>query len=114
MVKNALFAALLFVSAPAFAAVEYSAVIDDLPLMSGMAEETEDALVFDDATGRIVDTYAVTTAERAAVLAFYDAALPPLGWTKSAGASYVRDGERLKISFEGKNLVRFSITPEGK
>lgn len=114
MFKNVLFAVLLLVSVPAFAAVEYSTVIDDLPLMTGMAEAAADALVFDDATGRIVDTYAETKAEREAVLAFYDTALPPLGWTKSADASFVRDGERLRISFEGKNLVRFSITPEGK
>lgn len=92
----------------------YSAVIEDLPLMQGMTEHEDDAVVFDAPAGRIVETFASASFAPRDIVSFYDRSLPPLGWQKMSAAQYVRDGETLKITFEGDSLVHFSLTPEGK
>ena len=47
---------ILLASLPAVAASSYSTIIEDLPLMPGMVEKTDDAVIFDKPGGRIVET----------------------------------------------------------
>ncbi|MFH1157922.1 MAG: hypothetical protein V1721_03445 [Pseudomonadota bacterium] len=111
---------LVFVSFSAIAGrAGYSGVIDDLPLMPGMIEKTEDALVFDAPGGRIVETVVETGADLMEIKEFYAATLPSLGWKNTAPDGFIRDNEILKIDFEqqtGISHVHFTLTPasEGK
>ena len=113
-----IFGFVLLVSLPAFATgTGYSSVIEDLPLMSGMIEKTDDAIVFDKPGGRIVETSIETPASPAEIERFYTEALPPLGWKGFLSEGFVREDERLNINIEQKGrvaLVRFSLTPNSE
>jgi hypothetical protein len=111
-----LLAVFIFMAAsPAFAEkTSYSAAIDDLPLMAGMREIADDAVIFDEPGGRIVETTVVTAWPEEKVKAFYAQVLPPLGWQPAGPEQFRRDDEKLAIAFQatsGENRVRFSITP---
>jgi hypothetical protein len=111
--KNFILSFILFLllATPALAAnTAYSAVIEDLPLMPGMTEMTDTAIVFDKPGGRLVETSARTDKKAADVLQFYATALPALGWTASGNGVYTRDLETLTVSQE-KNTVSFKIAP---
>lgn len=94
-------------------ASEFSSVIEDLPLMPGMTELADTAVVFDKPGGRIVETTATTAATPQDIRQFYAAALPPLGWQANAGGTYVRNGELLTMTPTEKG-VQFKITPAMK
>lgn len=106
---------LLAAASPVFAdKTVYSSAIDDLPLMAGMREIADNAVIFDDPAGRIVETTVVTAWPEEKVKAFYAETLPSLGWQSSGPAEFRRDDEQLAIAFHatpGENLVSFSITP---
>jgi hypothetical protein len=109
---------LLLAALPASAAeTRYSSVIDDLPLMQGMEEKPDSAVTFDAPEGRIVEIRLLSQSAPAAVRRFYAEALPPLGWKPQGNSAFVRDNEKLQISFEdnaGTTIVRFILTPKGK
>ena len=108
---------LALISLPAWAAATvYSSVLDDLPLMQGMAERPEDTVVFDNPGGRIIEFSTETTEPASAVRDYYQRALPPLGWKAAGMSQFVRDKEMLKIEFDKKGegtIVRFAVTPSG-
>lgn len=112
------FGLLLLMSVSALAAdAAYSGVIEDLPLMPGMTESADDAVVFDKPAGRILETSAETDATPAAVEKFYAETLPPLGWQAAGGNSFNRDGETLTLDIDeedGATTVHFSLTPHSK
>lgn len=97
----------------------FLSVIDDLPLMAGLSE-TGDGVQFESPQGRIADVSATGQVDPALVSDFYENALPQLGWIKASSGTYLREGERLKITFalpdggaKGANVVVvFSIRPE--
>ncbi len=99
-------------SFPALAA-EFSSVVEDLPLMPGMTELKDSAVIFDKPGGRIVETAAATAAKPDDVRAFYATALPPLGWTAAKADTYTRNGETLTVT-PGDKTVQFKITPSLK
>jgi hypothetical protein len=101
----------LTLSASAMAETQYSAVISDLPLMTGMAEQPEQAVVFDKPGGRIIETTAITALPAEDVRKFYAEALPPLGWKTAGADAFARNGEILVIVFADK-AVQFKITPQ--
>lgn len=91
--------------------------VEDLPLMPGMTEVTEESVVFDQPDGRVVQVGAragsgVTGAQ---VAAFYSETLPQLGWQAEGNAGFVREKERLTIEYGavmgGPLPVRFTIKP---
>ena len=89
--------------------------IEDLPLMAGLVEDAAAGLVFDKPEGRIVEAVAAGPLERAAVDAFYAAALAQLGWRPSGDGAYTREGEALRITVSGEDgavSVQFSLTPD--
>ena len=91
---------------------------DDLPLMPGLTVVGEAPVVFDKPGGRIVDMVAHGPVGQGDALAFYQQALPELGWqpldATAAQARFRREGELLLIEFAGRerNLtVRFLLSP---
>lgn len=104
---------------PALAQAEGSAFVDgfdDLPLMPALTQDAGSATVFDSPYGRIVQATAQGRTTPAAVLDFYRAALPQLGWQPRAGGEWQREGEALSVEVtpSGSRVsVRFQISPTG-
>lgn len=95
-------------------AAAYLSSIPDLPLMPGLVEVAGAGTEFDDPAGRIVEAFASGRVERAAVLAFYRTALPPLGWSALDDTRYRRGRDHLLLDFvpgSGDVTVRFLLTP---
>jgi hypothetical protein len=82
-------------------AIEYFSEIADLPIADGLAEQKDKSTVFDAPMGRIVTAYASGKVDADAVRAFYDSALPSLGWEKTGEGSFRRKSETLKIDVLG-------------
>jgi len=87
----------------------------DIPVMPGLEELPEGTTVFDKPGGRIVQTTAwAPEMQKSRIMAYYNEALPQLGWQKAGGNTYVRKEERLKITFEKQgvnDLVLFVLEP---
>ena len=118
LVLNMLAVALMLNCAKADAAGSFLSVVEDLPLMGGLAEVEGSALIFSTQQGRIVEVSAKSiTGDRIGkekVLAFYEHTLPQLGWSPAGPLKWVREGERLDLTVTvngGKLLVQFSLTP---
>lgn len=94
----------------------FLSVIDDVPLMPGLTERADAAVVFDKPEGRIVETEATGRLVRAEVLKFYAASLPQLGWRARSEGRFLRDKEELVLSFVsgtgGALTVRFTLSPD--
>ena len=106
-----------FAHAKAPAGAGFFHAVEDLPLMPGMTEVTEESVVFDQPDGRVVQVGAragngVTGGQ---VAAFYSETLPQLGWQAEGTAGFVREKERLTIEYGavmgGPLPVRFTIKP---
>jgi hypothetical protein len=100
--------------APIHAADAFVTGTEDLPLMPGLAIVEGAGMMFDTPQGRIVEAYAKGMAKREAVLDFYAATLPQLGWKAESRTSYRREGEilRLELYEEAQGLtVRFYLSP---
>ena len=107
-------AALAAAPGGALAADAFVAGTEDLPLMPGLALVEGAGVVFDTPQGRIVEAYAKGGAKRDAVLDFYAATLPQLGWQALSRTAYRREGETLRLELypEGRSLtVRFYLSP---
>lgn len=106
-------AAVLWLAAvPALA--QFVGGIEDLPLMPGLTDIPDAGVVFETPAGRIVEAQALAgTNNKDAVLDFYDATLPQLGWTRVKRGQYGREGETLILEFpEGPvPSVRFRLAP---
>jgi len=109
-----IFAAWLFAAAPA-AAGDFLPGFDDLPVMPGLSAVDGAGIVFDTPAGRIIEGYAAGTVTRESVRRFYDETLPQLGWKRVSKYEFRREGEQLKIDFQGKDrtlTVRFTLSPD--
>ena len=96
-------------------AVGFVSGIEDLPLMPGLQEAPEGALVFDTPAGRIVEAYASGSPSSETILAFYAGTLPQLGWRRVGAGTFVREDEALRLTVEedrGLRTVRFALTPD--
>jgi hypothetical protein len=99
---------------PIHAADAFVTGTEDLPLMPGLAIVEGAGMVFDTPQGRIVEAYAKGAAKREAVLDFYAATLPQLGWKAESRAAYRREGELLRLELyeeAGGLTVRFYLSP---
>jgi hypothetical protein len=96
-------------------AAQFFSSIQDMPLMPGLREMTDQMLVFDKPEGRIVESLAlVQSATPGEVQAYYEKVLPQFGWQRIAENSFVRGGEHLQIGFErfdGQQFMRLMLTP---
>lgn len=108
-------AAFLFAALPAEAAeADFVTGTGDLPLMAGLREVADGALVFEVAGGRIVEVAATGSLSAHAVRRFYGETLPQLGWTPAGSDRYLREGEVLvfDILSAGDGVeVRFTLGP---
>ena len=107
-------AAAAVVPGPPAAQEAFFLTISDLPLMPGLEESPESALVFDNPGGRLVRISAAGTRTRQSILAFYGDTLPQLGWAAMAEDQFEREGEVLRLVFgagAGPTVVTFSISP---
>lgn len=112
---------LLFASVlPAVAgrAAEFLAALEDVPVMPGFSEDTAAAVSFDTAAGRIVTARIAGPSrpgvDAGALLAFYAATLPALGWRAETPTRFVRDGEVLTLrteAGEGRLALGFELRP---
>lgn len=94
----------------------YLHYLPDVPLQAGTAELVDEAVLFDKAEGRIIESVvdAGKTPEKQA-LNYYSEALPPLGWTPSGRGVFVRNGEQLTVKWEkvpGGAILRLSLWPK--
>jgi len=93
----------------------FLSALDDVPLMAGLNESTDDTVYFDTPAGRIVEAYAVGNVTKESILTYYRDSLPSLGWSRRANGTYMREGESLSVSvkMDGKNaLVHFALSPK--
>lgn len=108
---------LSFAQEPAGEEAVFFQSLDDIPLMPGLREEGDASVIFDKPEGRIAEAAAraETPVGADAVRAFYEDALPQLGWEKAGNGRFVRQGERLSMTVdpgaEGRPTVRFTIEP---
>ncbi len=97
-------------------AAAFLSVIEDVPLMPGLTERPDAAVLFDKPEGRIVEAEASGRLARAEVLKFYAASLPQLGWRARGEDRFLRDREELALSFAsgpgGLLTVRFTLSPD--
>ncbi len=112
---------LLLIAAPARAGSEFVGGFDDLPLMPGMTEQPGELMTFVGPTGRIVENTVAAKSDRRAVLDFYAATLPQLGWRQSGPHMFAREDETLRLEFlppdgvSGAGLtIRFILRPAEK
>ena len=106
--------------AHAESAQTYLRYLPDVPLMPAMVELEEQALIFDKAEGRVIESAAVAgDLSEKAVNEFYGQTLPGLGWTTTGSDRFLRNGEQLIVKCEKLNdggpdgvVVRFSLSPK--
>ena len=97
----------------------FLSVIEDLPLMPGFVEDSEGALKFETAAGRIVEITASGAGTTSAVVDYYSRTLPQLGWQLETPTRYTRDEEILVIDLleldqNGAGVeVHFKLSPAG-
>ncbi len=78
--------------------VDFLTSMEDIPLPDGVVE-TSSGVAFQSPWGRVIQTSAGGQATLEDVQAFYDAALPELGWIASSGPlTYQRRAETLRIT----------------
>ena len=103
------------VAQPAAEEPRFFAMLPDIPLMPGMDELDESAVVFDKPEGRIVESAAAGAAlPGASVAGFYESTLPQLGWQPARPGVFVRQGEQLLFTVEEKTdytMIRFMVRP---
>lgn len=115
MRRLALAALLLCLCRPALADGGFLSGIGDLPLMAGLAEDVESAMVFDSPEGRIAQFKAAGSPSPEQVLKFYADSLPELGWKALGAGRFGRETEQLRLivkpGAKGGSEVRFELTP---
>ena len=119
--RLAIAVALALLLAPSGArAGDFFSTIRDLPLMPGLTERPEAAIVFDHEGGQVTTALASGAVEKAAIRRFYRRTLPPLGWVPQCETApcpppdrYRREGESLELELaaeRGGIAARFLLT----
>ena len=89
--------------------------LSDIPLMEGLEELPEQGVHFDKPEGRVVEAVALMdSVAQPAVAAYYLNTLPQFGWSRIADQDYIRQGEKLHLSFEeneGHLFFKILISP---
>lgn len=115
-ISVSVFLGVLLFSMASFAADVFFTDLEELPIMSGLAENQAAAVTFETANGRIIEVEASGTVSAEKVLEFYGQTLPQLGWEKVSEDAFQRDQERLTLKISdvgaGRVLVAFSLSPK--
>ncbi len=109
---------LLSLTAPAVAA-NFVEGMEDVPLMDGLSQITQDDISFGNEETRLLEAYLTSRRLKfAAVANFYKESLPQLGWiyqgNRSNGLLFDRDGETLEIIRESAKPLVVRITVKTK
>lgn len=87
----------------------------DVPVMQGLEELKDQAMLFDKPDGKIASVVAASRALSAAEVAgFYEATLPQLGWKKTRQNQYVRGEDRLTMEITRApplTVIHFTLSP---
>ena len=90
----------------------------DVPVMPGLEEVKEQAMLFDKPDGRIASVVAASkTLNAGDITRFYDESLPQLGWKKTAQNQYVRGSDRLVMDLSKSpplTVVHFTLSPANR
>ncbi|AUN30692.1 hypothetical protein [Niveispirillum cyanobacteriorum] len=91
---------------------------EDVPLAPGLTASADDALVFDNPTGRIIQATATGVSDADAITRFYAETLPQLGWSRGKDGRWARGDEVLDIAIamdaaSRRLTVRFQLSPAG-
>ena len=90
----------------------------DVPVMPGLEEVKDQAVLFDKPDGRIASVVAASKTLNAADIArFYDESLPQLGWKKISQNQYVRGKDRLVMDLTKTpplTVVHFTLSPDAR
>ncbi|XDZ65542.1 hypothetical protein AB8880_11555 [Alphaproteobacteria bacterium LSUCC0684] len=89
--------------------------VGDLPISPELDVEPGLGFAFESPTGRIVMIYLSGTMTGGEISAYYDQALPPLGWTPTGAMSWARQGERLRleeVATAAGRLWKIMLQPE--
>jgi len=108
--------ALLGMASASFAqAPKFFSMLGDVPAMAGLYEVPENHLFFDKPEGRIAElSILMDGVSRADVHKYYMQALPQFGWIARSDGAFLRDGEVLRLQFEGADMMKISVSPRGK
>lgn len=105
----------LLFSAPALAEGGFLSGSGDLPLMQGLTEDSNAALLFDSSQGRIAQFKAKGPVAAPQVQRFYADTLPELGWTPMGQGRFQRESEQLRLTVKpvrgGGSETIFDIAP---
>ena len=105
----------LFFGAAAHATDAYFEALYDVPIMAGLEEVKEQAMLFDKPGGRIASVVGVSkTVDATRIEAFYDQSLPQLGWKKVEKNQYVRGEDRLVLELVRRppvTVLHFTLSP---
>ena len=87
---------------------------DGIPLMADLTPLADTFTQIGDAQGRLIDFSTKGDVTSQALFAYYDIALPNLGWKKQAPGLYQRQADQLQIFFDagasqGENLIKFQL-----
>ncbi|PZQ46625.1 MAG: hypothetical protein DI551_04770 [Micavibrio aeruginosavorus] len=87
----------------------------DVPVMPGLEEVKDQAMLFDKPGGKIASVTAASKSIAAEdILGFYGETLPQLGWKKVGQNQYVRGQDRLVMDLVKKpplTIVHFTLSP---
>ena len=112
-----IYSVLFLLSLSPVSATQFFETLYDVPVMEGLQEIPEMALSFDLPDGRIAEAGALASnTPQKDIMAFYDVSLFQMGWEEKAANIYVREGQKLSISYEksGSSLiVTFRLRPAG-
>ena len=75
----------------------FFSVIEDLPVMPQLVEDTDAAMTFESSAGRVAEVEASGLASSDAINAYYKQSRPQLGWLPQANGSYRRGNELLAV-----------------
>jgi hypothetical protein len=87
----------------------------DLPLMPGLTEDADNAMVFDSQEGRLAQFTARGKVAADKIKQFYADTLPQLGWEAQGSGRFVREKEQLRLIVKqtpkGDSEARFELAP---
>lgn len=125
MLKYCFIIALVLLAAPTAQAAEtaitstktplFFEALYDVPVMPGLEELKDQAMLFDKPDGRIASVMAASKNLNATeITRFYAESLPQLGWKKTAENQYVRGSDSLKMEVSKKpplTVIHFTLSP---
>ena len=110
---------ILFLSAMPANATKFVEGMEDVPLMDGLSQITQDDISFGNEETRLLEAYVTSrTIKFGSVAKFYGESLPQLGWiyqgNRGNNLLFDREGETLEIIKESANPLVVRITVKSK